>query len=139
VRINGAIVAAPSSLEEAVGEDVAPIEIGGYLDLVDGEAVDGDVQRHRLDGRHPVAGLGRNDALLAGHKGDRVLADTIGDAAIDLTGEQTQRQTDHARAMRQHALEGEEGLAGVGGPEDGLEGRGVGHLPAYVGEDGGRA
>ena len=48
---------------------MAPIEIGGYLDFVDGEAVDGDVQRHRLDGRHPVAGLGRNDALLAGHKG----------------------------------------------------------------------
>ena len=46
---------APARMQQAVGEDVAALGIGGELDLVDGEEVDVEVERHRLDGADPVA------------------------------------------------------------------------------------
>ena len=142
VRITGAMVAAPSSsvslqaagVEDAVGEDVAAVEIGRDLDLVDREALDRDVGRHRLDRRHPVARRGRHDALLAGHQRHRLRADALRRRVVDLAREQAQRQADHAGAMRQHAVDGEVGLAGVGGAEDRLErlGRREIHYPAQM-------
>ena len=39
------------------------------------------------------------------------------DLVVDLAGEQTQRQTDDADVMGEKALDGEMGLAGVGGPK----------------------
>ena len=44
---------AAALVEEAVGEDVAAVEVGGELDLVDGDEGDIEVARHRLDGRRP--------------------------------------------------------------------------------------
>ena len=55
-------------LQDAVGEDVAAVEIGRHLDFVDGDAFDRHVERHGLDRAHPVARLGRHDPLLAGHQ-----------------------------------------------------------------------
>ena len=46
-----------------------------------------------------------------------VLAYTVGNLVVDLTRQQPQRQSDHAAGMRQHALDGEMGLSGVGGTE----------------------
>ena len=46
---------APAPVEHAVGEDVAALEIGAELDLVDGDEGDVEIARHRLDGRDPVA------------------------------------------------------------------------------------
>ena len=68
------MVAAPSSIvsslaaadEQPVGEDVAALEIGGELDLVDGEERDLDIGRHRLDGADPEARVGGDDLFLAG-------------------------------------------------------------------------
>ena len=85
VRISGAIVAAPSSnvslsparMEDAIGEDVAAIEVGRHLDLVDREALDRHIERHRLDRAHPVARIGRHDALLARHQRHLIGADTV--------------------------------------------------------------
>ena len=37
-------------MEQAVGEDVAALAIGGELDLVDGDEIGLEVERHRLDG-----------------------------------------------------------------------------------------
>ena len=61
------MVAAPSSMvssttaamQDAVGEDMAALEVGGELDLVDGEEGDVDRGGHGLDGADPVAGLPR--------------------------------------------------------------------------------
>ena len=107
--------------QHAVGEDMAAVEIGRHLDLVDGNALDRHVERHGFDRAHPVARLGRDDALLAGHQSHGMAADAVGDLVVDLAGQEPQRQPDHARAVRQHALDGKEGLAGVGGAEDRLE------------------
>ena len=46
---------ATAPVEHAVGEDVAALEIGAELHLVDGEEGDVEVARHRLDGGHPVS------------------------------------------------------------------------------------
>ena len=104
-------------MQQAVGEDVPALGIGGELDLVDGEEVDVDVARHRLDGAHPVARPLRLDLLLAGDERDLVGADAGGDLVVDLAREQAQRQADHAAFVAEHALDGEVGLAGIGGPE----------------------
>ena len=56
-----------------------------------------------------------------------VVADPQPHAVIDLARQQPQRQADHAGAMGQHALDGEMGLAGIGGAENGGQGGGQGH------------
>ena len=53
---------------------------------------------------------GRDETLLLG-------ADAIDALVVDLAREQAQRQADHAARMRQHALDGEMRLAGIGRPE----------------------
>ena len=78
---------AAALVEEAVGEDVAAVEIGGELDLVDGDEGDVEVARHRLDGGDPVARPVRLDLLLAGDQGDVVGAGPLDDAAVDLARE----------------------------------------------------
>ncbi len=110
---------AAAAVEHAIGEDVAALEIGAELHLVDGKEGDLDVVGHRLDGRHPVARLGWNDLLLAGDQrhGRRALG---GDGAVVvLARQQAERQADHAGLMSQHALDGEMRLARVGRAEHG--------------------
>ena len=47
------------------------------------------------------------------------VADPLHDPLIDLPGEQTQRQADHAALVAEHALDRQMRLAGIGGPEHG--------------------
>ncbi|MHC2159276.1 hypothetical protein ACVL5V_001697 [Bradyrhizobium ottawaense] len=108
---------AAAAVEDAIGEDVAAFEIAGDLDLVDGEEGDVEVARHRLDGRHPIARALRLDLLLAGDERDRLGSDPRGDLVVDLARQEAQRQPDHPGRVRQHPLDGEMGLAGVGRPE----------------------
>ena len=84
------LAAAP--MQHAVGEDVAALEIGAELHLVDRKEGDIKVARHRLDGRDPIARAWRLDLLLAGHEGDRVGAQPLDDLVVDLAREQPQRQ-----------------------------------------------
>ena len=95
------------------------VEIGGYLDLVERDEGNFEVARHGLDGRDPIARIVRLDALLAGDERDLVGAGTLDEALIDLACEKAQRQADQSRGVAQHALDGEMGLAGIGGAEDG--------------------
>ena len=104
----------PAPIEDAIGERMAAVEVGCELDLVDGDEGEVEVARHRLDRADPVAGLARLDLLLAGDQRDGVRADLLDDAIVDLAREQAQRQADHAGAVRQHALDREMRLAGVG-------------------------
>ena len=112
---------AAAKVEDAVGEDMAALEVAGELDLVDGDEGGVGLARHRLDGGDPVARLRREDLLLAGDERDLVGADAGGDAVIDLARQQAQRQADHAALVAEHALDGEVGLAGVGRPEHGRD------------------
>jgi len=50
-----------------------------------------------------------------------VAPDARDDAVIDLARQEAQRQPDHAAPVRQHALDGKPGLAGIGRAENGLE------------------
>ena len=70
-----------------------------------------------------IAGVGRLDALFAGDEGAGLLALLLHHPVVDLAREQAQRQADHPRAVRKHALDGEVGLAGVGGAENGPDTR----------------
>lgn len=108
---------AAALVQQAVGEGVAAVAVGAELDLVDADEVHGVVPRHRLGGADPVARPVRLDLLLAGDEGDPLGTDPLDDAVIDLAGEQPQRQADHAGRVAEHPLDGEVGLAGIGGTE----------------------
>ena len=108
---------APALVQQAVGEDVAAVHVGGELDFVDGHEGDVEVARHRLDGGDPVARPVRLDLLLAGDEGDLLDPHPRHHAQVDLPRQQAQGQADHPRRMREHPLDGEMGLAGIGRPE----------------------
>ena len=112
-----------AGVEQPVGEDVAAVGIAAELDLVDGEEVGADVDRHRLDRADPVGGARRHDPLLAGDERDDRGPAQRDDAVVDLAGEEPQRQADDAGPVREHALDGEMGLAGVRRAEDGRDPR----------------
>ena len=111
------LAAAP--VEHAVGEHVAALEIGAQLNLVDRNERHVEIARHRLDGGDPEARVRRLDLLLAGDQRDGVRADPLDALVIDLAREQSQRQPDDTARMRQHALDRQMRLAGVGRPEHG--------------------
>ena len=100
---------------------MAAFEIGGDLDFINGDEGDIDIARHGLDGRYPILGEFRFDFLFAGDEGDGILADTGDNAAIDFAGEQAEWQANDSGRMGQHALDGEIGLAGIGGTEHGFD------------------
>ena len=132
---------AAAGVQQAMGEDVAALRVGGQLDLVDGEEVDLAAQRHRLHGADEVLGMGRDDLLLARNQRHRAGPAQLDDPVVDLAREQAQRQADHARAVAQHALDRQVRLAGVGGAQhrDQTGRRGPGGAVAHawhVGEGG---
>ena len=104
-------------MEQAIGEDVAALAVGSELNLVDGDEVRLEVERHRLDRAHIIARRRRLDLLFAGDQRDFGGADAGDDLVVDLAREQPQRQADDADVVREQALDGEMGLAGVGRPE----------------------
>ncbi len=111
------VAAAP--VQDAVGEDVAAFEIGRDLDFIDREKRDVEIPRHRLDGGDPEPRILGLDLLFAGDQRHRIHAGAVGDLVVDLARQQPQRQPDHAGGMRQHPLDREMGLAGIGRPEHG--------------------
>jgi hypothetical protein len=106
-----------AGVQQAIGEGVPPLVVGGELDLVDGHEVH-VVLGHRLDRAHPVTRPRRDALLLAGDQRHLLFAQARRHAVVDLAREQAQRQADHAAAMPKHLLDGAVGLAGVGGPEE---------------------
>ena len=110
---------AAAKIEDAVGKDVAALEVAGELHLVDRDERGVGLARHRLDGRDPVARIGRQDLFLAGDERDLVRADARGDAAIDLARQKPERQADDAALVAEHALDREVGLAGIRRPKHG--------------------
>ena len=112
---------AAAQVQDAVGEDMPALEIAGELDLVDGDEGRVGLARHRLDRADEVARRAGDDLLFAGDQRDLACADLLADALIDLARQQPQRQADDAAFVREHALDGEMGLAGIGRPEYGRD------------------
>ena len=117
----------PACSQDPVGEDVPPLGVRGELDLVDRDEVDLAIDGHRLHGAHPVVRPARDPLLLAGDQRHPGLAEARGEPIVDLAGEEAQRQTDHPRGVLEHALDRPVGLAGVGGPQEGRDGRAFRH------------
>ena len=105
---------------------MAALEIGGELDLVDGDEGDVEIARHRLDSSNPELRIRRLDLLFAGDQRHGVGADPLDGAVIDLAGEQAERQPNDARGMRQHSLDAQMGLSGIGGSKHGGDARATG-------------
>ena len=103
-----------AQMEDAVSEDMTALEISGELHLVDGRKGRLRFARHGLDRADREARTRRRDLLLTGHK--RNIGDThpLCHTGIDLTRQQSQRQANDARAVRDHALDGEMGFPGIG-------------------------
>ena len=93
---------------------MAALEVGAHLDFVDGDKRNVEVERHRLDRRHPITRLFRLDFLFARDERDLLGADLFDDAIIDFARKKPQRQANQSRRMRHHPLDGEMGLAGIG-------------------------
>ena len=116
-----------AAVDDAVGEDVAALEVSAELHLVDGEEGHLDVGWHRLDGADPVARLDGNDLFLTRHQRHGGIACAGPHLVINLTRKKPEREADHAAAVPQHALHREVGLAGVGGAKHGSDGFLGGH------------
>ena len=114
-------------IEDAVGEDVAAIEIACDLDFVDGQKLDHAIERHRFHRADEIAGALGGDLFFAGDQRHGGFAFGRHRPVIHLARQQPQRQTDHAAAVAQHALDGEVGFAGVGWSQDGFDPGAVGH------------
>jgi hypothetical protein len=110
---------AAALVEDAVGEDVAAVEVGCELDLVHRHEGQVEVARHGLDGGDPVARVVGLDLLLAGDEGHLLRPHPLHHPPVDLAREKPQGQADHAGSVAEHALDGEMGLARVGGAENG--------------------
>ena len=117
---------AAARIQHTVGEDMAPLGVGGELDLVqrnEGEVLEraeAAARRHRLGGGHHIAGVGRDDALLAGEQRHLIRALDARHALVHLPRQQPQRKAHEAARMTAHALDRQMRLAGVGRPEHGL-------------------
>ena len=110
---------AAAQVADAVGEDVAALQVRGQLHLVDGDEGGVDARRHRLHGADTVLRVLRDDALLARDERDVLLAHLLLDAAVDLAREQAQRQADDSGRMRHHPLDRQMRLARVGRTQNG--------------------
>ena len=86
---------APAHIEQPVGEDMAPVEIGRELNFVNGDEIKVEVARHRLDGRNPVARRFWLDFFLASNERDSARTCLFHRAVIDFACEKPERQTDH--------------------------------------------
>ena len=105
-------------VQQTVGEDVAPFRVAAQLDFVDREKGHAQIDRHRLDGAHEIPRLRRHDLFFAGDEGGRFRALNTGYFVVNLAGQKPEGQADHARTVREHALDREVGLAGVGRSQD---------------------
>ena len=113
-------------MQQALGEYVAAVGVGAELDLVDGEEFRSDeaaatVDRHRLDRAGEIPCAGGHDLFLAGDQRDVAFPLGGDHAVVVLARQQPQREADDAGVVRQQALDGEMGLAGVGGAKHRLD------------------
>ena len=82
-----------TQIEQTIGKDVAALQVGSQLHLIDGNELGLRLSRHGLDGANGKSALPRRvDLLFAGHQGHMFDTDLADDAAVDLPCEQPQRQ-----------------------------------------------
>ncbi len=86
---------------------------------------DVDVARHRLDRATQKRASGGLIFSSPVTSATASAPDAVDDALVDLARQQAQRQADQPGVVADHPLDGEMGLAGVGGAEDGGDAAGA--------------
>ena len=107
-------------MQQPVGENMAAFGIGAKLDFVDRQERRAEIDaaslpRCRRNIRAPGGTIFSSPVIRAARSAPLQPHDLV----IDLARQQPQRQADHAGFVGQHPLDGEMGLAGVGGPKNG--------------------
>jgi hypothetical protein len=98
-------LAEAAGVHQPVGEDVPALLIPGQLDLVHRQEFEPPIQRHRFNGADEVPCVRRDDLLLAGDQGDGADSLAGNDLVVVLARQKTQRKSDHAVAVTEHALD----------------------------------
>ena len=120
---------AAARVEQPVGEDMAALAVGTDLRFVQGhERGPRTVARHGFGGAAHIACALGLDAFLARNQRDCRIAFDRAHPVVDLAREQPQRKAHASARMRNHALDRQMRLAGIGGPEDRLD-RAILHAP----------
>ena len=107
----------PSRVQKALSKDAAPFRVGGKLDFINCEEGDLSFQRHRLDCTDPIARAFGDDFFFPSDKGNKALVLAVDHFVIDLTGQKTQRQPDHACRVSAHTIKRVMGFPGIGGTQ----------------------
>ena len=106
-------------VQQAVGEDMPTLAIGGKLRLVqrhEGPFV--HTAWHRFHGAAQISGIGRFDPLFARDQRDLLVPLDGTHAVVNLARQQPQRKSHRPAGMRDHSLDREMRLARVGGSEN---------------------
>jgi hypothetical protein len=108
-------------MQQAIREDVPAFKVASELDLVDRNEGHFRFPRHGLDGADGKAGVRRADLLFTGDESDVLDTDPLDNTSIDLAGQKSERQPDHARPVRDHTFDGEMGLASIRWPQHSVD------------------
>ena len=108
----------PARVQNAVGENMPALKVGGKLHFVNGNKIHLAANRQGLGGANEKPRIGRDNFFFAGdqrHISPMHLAEMSGHhAVIYLAREQAQGQPDHAALIGQHAFHGEMRFARIG-------------------------
>jgi len=80
-----------------------------------------EIARHCLDSGDPEARVRRLDLFFAGDQRDGLGADPLHRTVIDFARQEPQRQADEAGRVRQHPLDREMRLSGIGRAQHGCD------------------
>ena len=100
---------------------MAALGIGAELRFVDADEGDVTLDRQRFHRAEQIAGVGRDDPLLAGDQRDLRRPLDRDDAVVNFARQQAERKADHAARMGGQTLDRQMGFAGVGGAKDSLD------------------
>ena len=98
---------------------MAAFKICGQLHFVHSHKINRNVLRHGLHGANPIAGTVWFDFFFTRKQSHMLRAYAGNQLVINLSGKQTQRQSNNARVIGAHALNSIMGFTRVGGAEHG--------------------
>ena len=108
-------------MQQPVGEHMPTFGVGTQLNFVHRQKINAHAIGHRLDRADPILGAVGDNPFLARHQRHYGWPTGAHNPVIDLSGQQTQRQSDDAGAVAQHPFNGVMGFSGIGRPQNGRD------------------
>ncbi len=90
--------------------------IATKLNFINCQKINLPIKGHCLNGADEIFRMPWNNSFLAGYQSDLRGPLNSNDSLVILTGEKSQRESDHAGIITKHALKGEMGLPGIRRP-----------------------